>query len=460
MRSFFYKKNIYFLSLIFISVGIGLQLDFYKPVIILLFLQWIFSRDFSNKIHRLKKNKFAIGLIALYSLYALSILWSANINVALNDILLKIPMLVFPIIIISNKELPKKQVSIILLAFAFSSVAINIYCLIDGMLNYLNNNQWNELYYQRLTINMHTAYQALFTCFSIAILVNCFLIYRLVKNWLIYLFVPFQLVFLLMLASRMQILLMAIIIPVFLITYFYNKKKLLIGFIYTFLIFFTLIMLAKNSSSPSLKYRYKQTMSYVENIGIENGNSDPRKIIWQKGAQLIKQNWLIGVGAGDVKSALVNKYEDMVIDDPISSFLVDSLINELEKDHQTVRYLQKKAIKNNCTYNEQLIYHAKNVLKKSNNRYLTSVKREYNFHNQYLQTFGTIGVFGFILIIYLFFMPFLRSFQKRDFLFAVFLFLVVASFFTESMLERQAGVVFVFYFYSLLIHKFNRNTPV
>ncbi len=92
------------------------------------------------------------------------------------------------------------------------------------------------------------------------------------------------------------------------------------------------------------------------------------------------------------------------------------------------------------------------LLSITHNSYVQNfVKKEYNFHNQYLQTFGTIGVFGFLVLIYLLVMPFIAAIKQLDYLVAIFLFIICSSFLTESMLERQAGVAFFAFFYTLLI---------
>jgi len=99
------------------------------------------------------------------------------------------------------------------------------------------------------------------------------------------------------------------------------------------------------------------------------------------------------------------------------------------------------------------------ILERQNNRYKNFAKRRYNFHNQYLQTFGTIGIFGFLVLIYLLVMPFITAIKKLDYLVAIFLFIICSSFLTESMLERQAGVAFFAFFYTLLIITNHQSKP-
>ena len=72
MLSFIKDKQIYFFLLLLISIGGGLQSVIYKIAIIALLLQWVLTGDYKQKFIKLKQNNFAVGLIGLYFLYAIS----------------------------------------------------------------------------------------------------------------------------------------------------------------------------------------------------------------------------------------------------------------------------------------------------------------------------------------------------------------------------------------------------
>jgi O-antigen ligase len=272
---------------------------------------------------------------------------------------------------------------------------------------------------------------------------------RVIANWLMYVGVTIQLLFVLLLSSRMQILIMIMLILGYFIIRYYKMKKLYLGVTYIVLIFsFGYLFMSQPSA---LNYRYNQSISQINSIGIDNDNSDPRKFIWAEGLKVIKNNWLIGAGAGDAKDVLVARYSRLILDNPTADNLVDSTVFQIKKNNKTVAYLKEMAISSDNTYKEQLSMHAKNRLKRKNNHYNASFQRAYNFHNQYLQTFGEIGIFGFLLLFFLLASPFILSIRNKDYLAMSFLIIVGASFLTESMLERQAGVAFISFFYTLLI---------
>ena len=443
------SEKTFYLLLLIISLGIGLQLVIYKIALILLCLQWLISADFINKFYKLKTNKYALLLIGFYCWYAISLSWSEDYDFALIDLLLKSPLLLFPLIITTSNFVNAKQLNTILLVFALSSLAINLYAFYHAIFNYLETSNINSFYYHKLTINMHSAYQAMFTCFSIVIVICLNLKNKVIKNWQMYLVVFIQIIFVLLFASRMQILIMAILIPSFFIIRYYHFQQLLKGIIYIVVIFSVAKLFM--SMPSALNYRYKQTVSHISSIGLNDENTDPRKAIWLNGIKVINEHFILGTGSGDAKNAINLKYAANILDTPFSSKVVSSTIAAINSNKKTTVYLAKIALINNIEYDEQIRIHAEQILKRQNSKYQYFVKKEYNFHNQYLQTFGTIGIFGFLVLLYLLVMPFITAIKKLDYLVAIFLFIVCSSFLTESMLERQAGVAFFAFFYTLLI---------
>lgn len=65
-----------------------------------------------------------------------------------------------------------------------------------------------------------------------------------------------------------------------------------------------------------------------------------------------------------------------------------------------------------------------------------------NFHNQYVQNFADLGVFGFILLLILLTVNLKNAIKSKDFVHFAFAFLMISLFLTESFLCRQRGVVF------------------
>ena len=433
-------------------IGIGFQIVIYKVALCALFLNWIFTTKFKKVIQSISSNSFFLAFIIFYILYALSFFWSENQSFAIADLVLKIPILILPLIMLSHEPLSIKEINKLLLAFSLSVIFLNCFCFFDALFNYLNTGNINEFFYGSLTINMHTAYQATFTSFSIFILVYIYLNKEYSHNWIFSFLIALQFLFLFLLSSRMQMLCLSVVTPIFLIFHYYLKQKIYLGFSYTILAFVVSYFLV---STPSvLNNRYKQTVSHISSIGNDSQNSDPRKFIWKKAIDVIKYNWLFGVGVGDAKDVLVSSYSKE-FSKPITDHAVDSTVNILKANNKYLNTQVKKLTSDHTKLKKE----SENILIQQINKYRFFAKKKYNFHNQYLQTFATVGCFGLIILIYLLSHLFIVSIIKKDFIVSVFLFLIAMSFLTESMLERQAGVIFFTFFYLLLVMRFSLNKP-
>ena len=77
-----------------------------------------------------------------------------------------------------------------------------------------------------------------------------------------------------------------------------------------------------------------------------------------------------------------------------------------------------------------------------------------NFHNQYVQNFAELGVFGFLILIIMLFVNLKNGLVNKDFIHIAFAILMISLFLTESFLWRQRGVVF----FTILYCVFNTNT--
>ncbi len=75
--------------------------------------------------------------------------------------------------------------------------------------------------------------------------------------------------------------------------------------------------------------------------------------------------------------------------------------------------------------------------------------KNYNFHNQYVQTFAEIGFFGFFTLIVMLFVNLLNALKRKDFLHIAFAITMIMLFLSESFFCRQRGIVFFIVLYCL-----------
>ncbi len=98
-------------------------------------------------------------------------------------------------------------------------------------------------------------------------------------------------------------------------------------------------------------------------------------------------------------------------------------------------------------------------IKEKAKRYnLSKGYEEFNFHNQYVQTFAELGLFGFIMLVSMLYINIKNAWDHKSFLHIVFSITMIMLFLSESFLSRQRGVVFFITIYCLF-NTINSSKP-
>ena len=151
--------------------------------------------------------------------------------------------------------------------------------------------------------------------------------------------------------------------------------------------------------SPGLHTRLlKMILGYevYQKAGNPNGSSIMQRYEYLKASiNIISDNFLFGVGTGDLEDAFYNEFNKM-----------------------------------NSALDYRYRYHA---------------------HNQYLGIFVGLGLFGVIVFIFGLFYPVYVLSGFKDYFFGVFFIIMLVSMFSDDTIETQSGVTMFAFFYSLLL---------
>jgi len=83
-----------------------------------------------------------------------------------------------------------------------------------------------------------------------------------------------------------------------------------------------------------------------------------------------------------------------------------------------------------------------------------------NFHNQYIQFFAELGIFGLLILLLMLLRNLLKALKTKDFVHISFAVLMISLFLTESFLSRQRGIMFFTILYCLFnTEKRNEDAP-
>ena len=83
-----------------------------------------------------------------------------------------------------------------------------------------------------------------------------------------------------------------------------------------------------------------------------------------------------------------------------------------------------------------------------------------NFHNQYVQIFAELGVFGFLLLLALLLLSIRNAIQSKNYIHIAFSVLMMSLFFTESLLWRQRGITFFILMYCIFNSNLNSKKTI
>ncbi|MCS5663259.1 MAG: O-antigen ligase family protein [Flavobacteriales bacterium] len=394
----------YFIACTSFVLGLFMQ-DFFKiPItggIIILGLSWIFTFAYKEKFQALLKQPAAIAFIALYFLHLLSMIYTENHAEGWNDLRLKITLFLLPMFMMSTRVVSSNQRFYLLKFFAVLMMLMAGADLTLSISEYLVSSNSDEFYYVHLAhiLASKPHYVAWYYSFAIFIVLHQILTGKKSRYLWMVGFV-LLLISLALLSSRAYLMAFIIVFSISCVKWAKTNVISKSGWgkiLFAFSMFIGAIFLIPKTNS-----RINDTIVELKELlwSDTHNQTNPRIALWRCGAKIIADQPVFGYGVGDAKEALNRVLEE-------SDFKM--------WDGQ---------------------------------RNVPISEKNFNFHNQYLQTWAEVGVLGFLLLIFLMIRPFFLKNQHP--LFLIFIGLTIIGFLTESMLERQAGVLFIAFMYPLL----------
>ena len=397
------RQYIFILHL-FIGYLICLLFPFYQKLIPLLIVLWAFTflligirKDFFLKIYN---NKTALFILLFFLIHVISLLYTENLASGKFDIESKLSLLVFPIIM-SNSICfyNKKVIDKFFLLFIVGNLFASLYCLFNAFYKwaYLDAS-FQYFTYVDLSHFMHPTY---FSMYLSTTLLGCF--YLLSKHKLLFnlrsVFYIFSIllftVMIYLLSSKAGLIVLCLLIFYFAKFYFKNLKKLILMAIVLLLIFSGIV--ASNDRFSSIKNSVLNTVQNKTTKSDNYSSSEQRIHVWKSTLELLKDNWLIGISAGDLKYKLTENHYSK------------------KADPEKEKYL--------------------------------------NAHNQYLESFLSVGILGIILLLSWMIYPVLYLDYTYRFIIVGLLIIISINFVFESILNRQEGITFISFFWLLFASK-------
>ena len=370
------------------------------PYLIALFVIINLVDGFINRTFVFSHRRIVIAGILFYLIHLISVFYSDDKEAAWFDMEVKFSLFLFPLIFLFKNPFVIEKKKWVLISFVIGTIISSLIMLIFAYTQFDGEN--TQVFYRSQLSLFHPSYLAMYFIFAILIIIRIMVQdLRMLKHRIIaYLIILFLLILISQLQSK------AGIISIIFISFYYlvfafvrsNVLQLRISF-FVLAVSLSLVFVQDDS-------RFKEMIVSVEknSEGSETaGSSGTRISIWKVATKEIKEHWLIGVGAGDIKPVLVEGYKK------------DGL------DH--------------------------------------AVDNRFNVHSQYLETFLGQGIIGFSLLLYLLFLGVQQAIKRKDLFLSGFILLIILSMGPESMLNIQVGVVFMTFFYYFLFTFDIPNSP-
>jgi len=363
----------------------------------------VLENNFAYKFKQIRSNKAFFPFVictGLYFLYVIGLLYSDNLSFGLDDIFLKLPMLLFPLIIFFTdlKLWTKKRVFNLLKLFIAGNLIALIASIIHSWVLYLDYPFFRQFHYTNASWFHHPSYASMYYCFSFAIIVY-YLLNEKTKRWekiagsiAIILFSAE----IILLDSRAGILAFGCVLLTYGLYIILFKRHLLFK-VLLIVLCATTALTGTYKLLPNEINRIKLTVRDIDKETFST--SDPEKanvriLIWNATTKVAIKNLPFGVGTGDIKDELLKQYAEEGYNEP---------------------------------YEER-----------------------HNAHCQYLQIFATLGIAGILLFLMIIILPFWIGYTKRNILYLIFGIIISVNLVVESMFEKQVGIMFFCFFFPLM----------
>lgn len=344
-------------------------------------------------------------MLLLYAVHVAGLLWTANFDFAGLDLGIKAPLAAFPLVHLFGRRLPQAHRLVVQRWFIGANIMTVLICVLWALVRVVRllaaggADQGNyalslPFFTSEFALFLHPSYMAMYLTFALVLLARP----ALRGAWPKAMVVPAMAVLALgvvLCASKAGWLLLLLFGAATLVEHRKDRKLRRIA---TWAMIVALLTgLALFNTTEFVRERVEQVAAALRGNGQqqpEYNSTTDRLMVWQAALALIAEHPWCGVGTGDVKDALLDKYGELGYQGPL--------------------------------------------------------EKQLNAHSQYLNTGVALGLPGVLPLIAMLVVPLVLAIRRRDHLMAALALLTALNWVVESMLEVQAGVLFLAFFAWLL----------
>lgn len=502
-------RYIFLLAITIIVVGIPFSRFLMSLGGLLLATNWILENNFKSKWEIIKQCKTLHYFLLLYGVHIVFLVFTNNFSSAMNELLVKIPLLYLPIIFATSQPLNEKEYNNLLKIYVLATI-LSISC---GFFSYLQHH-WID----KRSLALYISYAR----FEINISFACFVAFFLAWNekikwqrWILLLIALTMLIFLIYAGYLTALILVFVLSLICLLKYIFQNKNKMLKFSILSIIFIGLIFIVSISFIATKNYfstNFNETTAekftpfgntYQHSTSakhIENGNYIYTYVClheleeaWNKRSK--KNLYELDSNGFSTKDVLIRYlnskglHKDRIGVETLTNDDIRNIENGIANYHYTSKwnfvsrfysvlweinqYINANEIKGfSLPQRFELWKNSIKIIKEhpilgvgtgdcreALSQKLHSINspiKENNMksHNQYLTFLMSFGIVGFIILCISIFYT-LSKIKFKTPIFKVFLFILFVSMLTEDTLGQQDGVTLFafFYCYFLFLYK-------
>ena len=352
---------------------------------------------------------------ALFVLMTLSLVWSIDSHSTIKALSREASLLFIPLAFCLCRPLTAQSSRNVMNAYSLGMCGYAMFFLIRAVVRYINGGGSEVFFYHELATGPINA-------IYLSALISPALLWFLVKTkktfWSYVMFV-FMLLFLFLLSSKTIIIINVLLIAAYFVFFSSLTVKAKLGSVLLFILFVGVVGYT-GKINDRIVHEFRPNIA--KGTAEENG---PHNVtIFQAWTQpVFTQNDYFNGTAFRVYQIRI--FKEMLAEDAI--FFTGYGLNASMKkiNAKGIEHGVYQTSEENVGYNKM------------------------NFHNQYIESFADLGIFGLVLIILILAVNLKNALKNKDFAHIAFAILMIALFLTESFLWRQRGIVFFTLFYCL-----------
>jgi O-antigen ligase len=396
------------------AILIAIPLDYaFGSITSMVFIVFVFS---SFRKLNFTYNKALLLPVLFYLLMALSMLWTRDTQLTLSGLRKELPLLFIPLAFLFLPVFNRKAIYQTFRLFGFTMAIYALFYFVKAIFRYISTGDVNVFFYHELvTLDVNAIYVSVFASFAFFYFISIKSKSMIEKTALLILVV---LVFLL---SSKSIITIDFILIICYYLFFSEIPKgvraTTLATVSVFLIF-SLVFVKEVKERFLLEYE----TAFVDNTVNNKIGSDDAKVYNVS----LKQAWY------NQKFEPNNFFPGTAM----RIYQIRIFKEMLQQDHILFTGYGLEASQDKIR--EKTVQHN-----------LYPDYGEFNFHNQYIQTFAELGIFGFLILAGMLFFNIKNAWSQKDFLHIAFAITMIILFLTESFFCRQRGVLFFITIYCM-----------